>query len=77
MAKYEDKFIVINKKHLDRIPSDLRKKFMQVLEEVEKYLPHNDYVVVNKDESYFSEVMRIILKREEEKEQEWSFEDSL
>ena len=74
MAKYEDKFIIINKKHLDRVPSDLRKKFIQILEEVEKYLPYNEYVVVNKDESYFSEIMRIILKGEK-KEQEWSLEE--
>lgn len=72
MAKYENKFIIINRKHLDRMPPDLREKFMKILEEVERYLPKHEYVVINKDEPYFPEIKRIMLEREEKKEKQVS-----
>lgn len=63
MAKYEEKFIVINvKKHLN---VEQIKKLSGLLDEFD--LPDNNYYVCNQDEPYAQKVIDIILKGEDEK----------
>lgn len=64
MAVYEEKFIVINHKHLDRISED-EKKFLHVI--LMKLANHNNYYVCNQDEPYAQKVIGIILTGEDEK----------
>lgn len=64
MAVYEEKFIVINHKHLNRITED-EKKFLHVI--FMKLANHNNYYVCNQDEPYAQKVIDIILRGEDEK----------
>ena len=66
----EDKFIVINKKHLDKMPWGLRRRLILTLEEVIENLPGHKYYVCNQDEPYAQKVINTILAGESEKLQE-------
>lgn len=72
--QYEEKFITINKKHLEKLPQELIDKFKKVLSEMEPHLPNNKYFVVNQDEPYAYEILQIIKEREESKSKENSNE---
>ena len=67
MAKIEENFLVMNLKHLEKIPAYPLKWFKAILEEVARYLPVNKYYVCNQDEPYAEEVINIILRGEDEK----------
>jgi hypothetical protein len=60
--KYEEKFIVINKKHLRDIPDIIRTGFLRSLEEIKSYIPENKYYVCNQDEPYADKIIDIILQ---------------
>lgn len=68
MVKYEEKFFVINKKYLGEIPKELREKFTTALSDIRSYLPNNKYYVCNQDEPYASEVLKLILFDEMQKQ---------
>lgn len=70
MAKYEEKFIVINNKHLSQkyIPEDVLESFNSAWEDLFPYLPMNDYYVCNQDEPYAPKVIETILNGEDEKQ---------
>jgi hypothetical protein len=68
MAEIENKFIVINKKFLHQMPQVDRIRFQSALISIEKYLPDNKYYVCNQDEPYAQEVINIILKGEDAKD---------
>ena len=61
MKKYDEKFIVINKKHLANVPNDLSIEFLNALNKIAAYLPNHKYLVCNQDESYAEQVKQIIL----------------
>jgi hypothetical protein len=60
--KYEEKFIVINKKHVEKLPANLQAKFTDILNEIKPYIPENKYYVCNQDEPYAKRVIDIILQ---------------
>ena len=60
----DDKFIVINKKHLDQLSNKLRIGIRYKLEEILCHLPENKYIVCNQDEPYAEEIAKIILDNE-------------
>ena len=64
MAEFEDKFFVINRKHLKRIPPFVR----PIIREAMRHIPDNKYYVCNQDEPYAQDVIQTILKGEECKE---------
>lgn len=67
-AKKEEKFIVINKKYIDRLPFELRLAFSFILKRVDNYIPRNNkYIVCNQDEPYAEEVWQAILSGENQK----------
>jgi len=66
--KYEEKFIVINTKHLKQQRDRFRIAFINALQDLE--LPDNKYYVCNQDEPYASEIFKIISKGEDKKELE-------
>lgn len=70
MAKYEEKFVVLNKNHLDNLPDDIRESFRLSLSEVQTRIPKNKYYVCNQDESYSDEVLGIIMEGEDLKAKE-------
>lgn len=64
-AKYEDKFIVINRKHLrgkKAADIDYFNNAIRIMN-----LPDNKYYVCNQDESYADEVIKTILNGESNK----------
>ena len=67
MAKYEEKFIVINKKHLQLLPLGLEDRFAKILSETAQFIPPNKYYVCNQDEPYAEKVINIILTGEDTK----------
>ena len=70
MEKYEEKFIVINKKHLeiakDEIPDKIG-EFIELLGFISNWLPGHKYYVCNQDEPYAQQVISIILAGENAK----------
>ena len=62
MEEYEEKFIVINKKHLDKMPAQGRKDFYYGLQKINPWLPDNKYYVCNQDEQYAEDVISLILE---------------
>ena len=66
--KYEEKFIVINKKHLNSLPNSLYNEFSNILRKISKFLPNNKYYVCNQDEPYAERILEIILDEEKKKE---------
>jgi len=72
MAQYEEKFIIINRKHLEKLNDTNPKmvtKFLIDLDTVVPYLPENKYYVCNQDEPYADKVIKTILDGETAKEQ--------
>ena len=67
-AKYEEKFIVINKKHLNKIPKGRKDNFLDIIDDLSDWLPDNKYYVCNQDEPYAKKVIDIILKGETKKQ---------
>lgn len=78
MAQLENKFIVINWKHLDNTQinnlseEQLERiiaidKFREALNNLSKYLPDNKYYACNQDEPYAEKVLQIILEGEHQK----------
>lgn len=69
MAKYENKFIVINRKYLtyDKIPRHVLGTFFFLLKQIDRYIPDNKYIVCNQDEKYAGNVLKEILEGEERK----------
>jgi hypothetical protein len=68
MAIYEDgKFIVINTKYLKDNGGVFVSRFLETLPDLN--LPINKYYVVNQDEEYASEILKLILKGEDKKEE--------
>ena len=65
-AKYEEKFIIINKKHLKNNSDRFRIAFYNALHDLD--LPNNKYYVCNQDEPYAKKVIDIILKGETKKQ---------
>jgi hypothetical protein len=65
--KYEDKFIVINKKFMKNFPVHLQVAIFDILNEINKYIPDNKYYVCNQDEPYAKKIIDIILEGEKEK----------
>jgi len=59
-----NKFIIINKKHLKKVPYELLIEFLSKLQQVEVYLPKHEYIACNKDEPYAIKIAKIILKEE-------------
>ena len=72
MAVYEEKFIVINRKHLNKkkIPQQILLDFEKALSQLSEYLPNNKYYVVNQDEHYAKNIIKFILDNETEKEEQ-------
>ena len=68
MIKYEEKFFVINKKHLINVPKEFRENFTTALSEIRPYLPDNKYYVCNQDEPYAEDVLKLILFDEMQKQ---------
>ena len=70
MAKYEEKFIVINKKHLKTL-ADVNPKeienFINAYLKIAPFLPAHKYYVCNQDEPYSQKVIEIILAGEDAK----------
>ncbi len=66
-AKYEEKFIVINRKHLSLLPRDLEIEFVQKLTKANEFLPNHKYYTCNQDELYAQDVIDIILEGEHKK----------
>ena len=62
--KKEDKFIVINKKHLQRLSTHSRDLLHEILSEIEN---QNKYIVCNQDEPYADMVWKIIIMGEDVK----------
>lgn len=61
---YEEKFIVINKKHLEYMHSDVLKNLTDILFALGQHNPkinNNKYLVVNQDEPYANKVMDLIV----------------
>ncbi len=72
MAQYEEKFIVINKKHLAELMESehlirLVRNLVDALDKIEFALPKNEYYVCNKDEPYAQKVIDIIIEGENAK----------
>ena len=66
-----DKFIVINKKHLEEAEEEIPDKiveFLDILGYISNWIPDNLYYVCNADEPYAEEVLAIILAGELKKE---------
>lgn len=65
-AEYENKFIVINTKHLNYglIPRNVLGTFFFLLKQISRYVPDNKYYVVNQDERYSKKIIDIILHEE-------------
>lgn len=76
--KYEEKFIVTNKKHLKEIPDKAAlNAFVKALSKISPWLPRNKYYVCNQDEPYADKVLDIIFNRTSAPAErcEWKLED--
>ena len=66
-VKFKEKFIVLNRKHLDAHYIDLLvKELFAILERLN--LPNHKYIVCNQDEEYAHKVLAVILHGEDIKE---------
>ena len=75
MTKYEEKFIVINKKHLEIAKEEIPDKiseFIELLGFISNWMPDNKYYVCNQDEPYAGKVINIILTGEDAKAEDVS-----
>lgn len=66
-AEYENKFIVINTKHLTYgiIPRNVLGTFFFLLKQIDRYIPDNKYYVCNQDEPYAEHIIETILTKGE------------
>jgi hypothetical protein len=64
LKKLEEKFIVINKKHIDELPIHTKEMIYNKLDDILHYLPDKKYVVCNQDEIYAESIAEIIIKGE-------------
>lgn len=74
MFEYQEKFIVINNKHLTEISKTavgrrVVERFADVLSELEELLPNHRYLVCNQDEPYADAVLSVIASGENAKEE--------
>jgi hypothetical protein len=70
MAQYEDKFIVINRKHLPKVKEqnpNAYENFINGLHGIQDYLPTHGYISCNMDEPYAQQVLQTILDGEDKK----------
>ena len=65
--KYEEKFIVLNRKHFAELPRDISDNLISSINEANNYLPDRKYYVCNQDEPYADKVINIILEGEKDK----------
>ena len=70
MVKYEEKFFVINKKHLSKVPREKMDAFSKALKAIQPYLPDHKYYTCNQDEDYAEDVLKLILFDEMKKQLE-------
>jgi hypothetical protein len=68
MVKIEEKFFVINLKHINELHPLLRDDAHNALDYIDRLIPNNEYYVCNQDEPYADEVLRVILEGEEAKQ---------
>jgi len=64
---FENKFFVINRKHLLNIPETYINRVQVALRIMDRYSPSNKYFICNQDEPYAQDVIQTILKGEEAK----------
>ena len=64
MVEFEEKFFVVNLKHIDRMHPLTRKSVCEALDYIDRSIPNNEYYVCNQDEPYADEVLRVILEGE-------------
>ena len=64
MKQYEDKFIVINKKHLIGLSTIMTDRLAAVINDLD--LPENKYYVCNQDEPYAQQIIDIILHEQKQ-----------
>lgn len=68
MAEYQEKFLVLNLKHLEELTDETRTVFEDACERVRDELKlDNKYYVCNQDEPYAGDVINIILSGEDKK----------
>jgi len=70
--KYEEKFIIINKRHLEELEKINDHKFAvwifkRSLTLLSPFLPKNKYYICNQDEPYAKKIIQTILRGEDEK----------
>ena len=64
LAKFKEKFIVINQKHLDENCKEYDvEKLFEILDRLD--IPDHKYIVCNQDEAYAPKVLDIILQGED------------
>ena len=63
----EEKFIVINKKHIYAAPEKVAANFWYALKALSEHLPDNKYWVCNQDEPYADKVISVIADGEDAK----------
>ena len=68
MSEFKDKFLVINRKHINKLPIKERIVFLSTLDLISQYIPENNYYACNQDEPYAQKVLDIILEGEALKE---------
>lgn len=59
MAKTEERFLIINLKHLEKVPTFPRIWFNALLDEIMKYIPGNKYYACNQDEPYAQKLLTL------------------
>ena len=62
--KYEEKFIIFNKKYLNKMPLGLQNRFAKLLSEMSQFIPDNKYYVCNQNEPYAKYIINLILEGE-------------
>jgi len=67
MTEFENKFFVVNLKHLDKIPPYYRNFINLAFDKIKQHVPDNSYFVCNQDEPYAKDVIRIIMDGEDAK----------
>jgi hypothetical protein len=67
MVEFEEKFFVINRKHIENAPPYQRGLMNLLLNQINRFAPFNKYYICNQDEPYAGEVLRVILEGEEAK----------
>lgn len=68
---YEEKFLVINYKHLNQLSEPVKRKLDDVLQDIamELNIEKKKYFVCNQDEPYADKIIKIILDGEKEKKE--------